>query len=292
MDQVLLDFMRHVRNQYASTTYARTLWEIGSFEKFLQEKKIDVYAVTKENLEEYLRSMTCSDDTRRHHLLALHHLYDFLKVPDNPAAQIRMRPLNRITLFKEPHREQIGETLARLAHPQTELELRNRLIFELFYGSGIRRAELVRLNIDDVDLLSGTMRVLGKGNKMRIVPITAIAADILRRYCAARHATCGPLLVSFMGRRLLAASINLICSTKIGIRPHLLRHACASHMLKNGCDIRHIQELLGHEELTTTQLYTHINKQDLKELLNRLHPRAAIPPGTGKSRTESPETAL
>jgi site-specific recombinase XerD len=66
----------------------------------------------------------------------------------------------------------------------------------------------------------------------------------------------------------------VICATKIGIRPHLLRHACASHMLKNGCDIRHIQELLGHEELTTTQLYTHINKQDLKALLDQLHPRS------------------
>jgi integrase/recombinase XerC len=274
MEPALLDFLRHVRNRYATTTYTRTLWEIGSFEKFLQEKKIDVYAVAKVNLEEYLRSMTCSDDTRRHRLLALRHLYDFLKVPENPAAKIHMRPFRRKLLFKEPHREQIGETLARLDHPQTELELRNRLIFELFYGSGIRRAELVRLNIDDVDLVSGTMRVLGKGNKMRIVPITAIAADILRRYCAARRATHGPLIISFMGRRLIAASINVICATKIGIRPHLLRHACASHMLKNGCDIRHIQELLGHEELTTTQLYTHINKQDLKTLLDRLHPRS------------------
>ena len=274
MEQALLDFLQHVRNRYASTTYGRMLWEMGNFEKFLLKKNLNVYAITKDDLEEYLRSMACSNETKRHRLLALRHLYDFLKVLDNPAAQIRMQSLKRITLFKEPHREQIGETLPRLAHPQTELELRNRLIFELFYGSGIRRAELVRLNIEDVDLVNGVMRVLGKGNRMRMVPITAIAADILRRYCMARRATRGPLFVSFMGRRLLAASINVVCSTKIGIRPHLLRHACASYMLKNGCDIRHIQELLGHAELTTTQLYTHINKQDLKELLDRLHPRS------------------
>jgi len=275
MDAVLLDFMRHVRNRYAPSTYDRTLWEIGKFERFLTEKKKDLYHITREDLEAYLSAMRCSYDTKHRRLIALRHLYKYLKVPENPASKIRMRPFRRIELFKEPKRQQVADALLRVDHPQSELELRNRLIFELFYGSGIRRAELVRLNMEDIDLIGGTMRVLGKGNKTRMVPVTTIAADTLRHYCALRHASRGPLLVSFYGRRLLPASINVICANKIGIRPHLLRHACASHMLKNGCDIRHIQELLGHEDLTTTQIYTHINKQDLKAVLDRLHPRSS-----------------
>lgn len=275
MDAVLLDFMRHVRNRYAPTTYDRTFWEIGNFERFLTEKKKDLYRITKKDLEAYLSSMTCSYDTKHRRLGTLELLYEFLKVKENPASQISMRPFRRIELFKEPKRQQIADTVSRLERPDTELELRNRLIFELLYGSGIRRAELVRLNMEDIDLIDGTMRVLGKGNKTRVVPLTTIAVDTLRHYCALRHASRGPLLVSFYGRRLVAGSINVICATKIGIRPHLLRHACASHMLKNGCDIRHIQELLGHNALTTTQIYTHINKRDLKSVLDRMHPRSA-----------------
>jgi site-specific recombinase XerD len=273
MTAEILDFLRHVRVRYAATTYQRMLWEMGNFERFMLKKKKDVLLITREDIEEYLLEMTCGYDTKHHRLLAIRHLYDFLKVPDNPVMEISMRPFKRTHVFKEPHREQIAASLARLERPRTGLELRNRLIFELFYGSGIRRGELVRLNIEDVDMAGGTMQVLGKADKMRVVPVTRVALDILRCYLAARKAMRGPLLVSFMGRRMRPQSINVICATKIGIRPHLLRHACASHMLKNGCDIRHIQELLGHAELTTTQIYTHINKQDLAAVLNRIHPR-------------------
>jgi integrase/recombinase XerC len=182
----ILDFLRHVRVCYAATTYQRILWEMGNFERFLLKKKKNVLSITKEDIEEYLLSMSCAYDTKHHRFLAIRYLYDFLKVTDNPVREIRMRPFKRILLFKEPHRRQIAAALERLERPQTELELRNRLIFELFYGSGIRRAELTRLNIEDVDMAGGTMQVLGKGDKMRIVPVTRAALDILRRYLAVR----------------------------------------------------------------------------------------------------------
>ena len=275
MDAVLLEFMRHIRKRYAPTTYDRTFWEIGNFERFLTENKKDLYRITGADLETYLLSMNCGYETKHRRLDTLRHLYEYLKVPNNPATEIHMRPFRRIGLFKEPKWETVTDVLSRMRRPVGELELRNRLIFELLYGSGIRRTELTRLNIEDIDLVSGTMRVLGKGSKERIVPITAAAAAVYRQYCAVRHASRGPLLISYCGRRLVPVSIYVICKTKIGIRPHLLRHACASHMLKNGCDIRHIQELLGHNDLTTTQIYTHINKRDLKVVVNRMHPRCA-----------------
>jgi len=275
MDAVLLDFMRHLRKRYAPTTYDRTFWEIGHFERFLTGKKKDLYRITKRDLETYLLSMNCGYETKHRRLDTLRHLYEYLKVPENPAAEIHMRSFRRTGLFREPNWKAVSDVLSRMEKPRTELELRNRLIFELLYGSGIRRTELTRLNIEDVDLVSGTMRVLGKGYKMRMVPVTAAAAAVYRRYCLVRHASRGPLFISHCGRRLLPGSINLICKTKIGIRPHLLRHACASHMLKNGCDIRHIQELLGHNDLTTTQIYTHTDKKELGVMLSRMHPRSA-----------------
>ncbi len=271
MESAILDFLRHVRNQYAPTTYDRTAWEMKSFGNYLLKKRRDLHETTKADIEEYLLSMTCSYDTKHRRLLTIRTLFNFLRI-ENPAAGVVMRPFKRIRIFKEPRRKQINDAIERLDLPESVLELRNRLIFEMLYGSGIRRAELTRLNIEDVNLESNIIQVLGKGNKMRLVPITAIAADILRRYLEARRSTRGPLFVSFMGRRMKPQSINVICATKIGIRPHLLRHACASHMLRNGCDIRHIQELLGHEELTTTQIYTHTDVKDLKSIISRLHP--------------------
>ncbi len=260
-----------MRKRYAATTYDRTVWEMKSFGNYLLRKCLSLDDTTKADIEEYLLSMTCNYDTKHRRLLTVRALFNFLQL-ENPADEIVMRPFQRIRIFKEPRREQINDAIERLDLPESVLELRNRLIFEMLYGSGIRRAELTRLNIEDVNLENSTMQVLGKGNKMRLVPITAIAADILRRYLMQRKATRGPLFVSYMGRRMKPQSINVICATKIGIRPHLLRHACASHMLKNGCDIRHIQELLGHAELTTTQIYTHTDVKDLKGVISRLHP--------------------
>jgi site-specific recombinase XerD len=270
-ETAILDFLRHVRKRYASTTYDRTAWEMKAFYRYLEKKNKCLHETTKADIEEYLLSMSCNYDTKHRRLLAIRALFTFLQL-ENPTAEIVMRPFKRIRIFKEPHRKQILDAIVRLDLPESVLDLRNRLVFEMFYGSGIRRAELTRLNIEDVNLENSTMQVLGKGSKMRLVPITAIAADILRRYLEARRSTRGPLFVSYMGRRMKPQSINVICTTKIGIRPHLLRHACASHMLKNGCDIRHIQELLGHEELTTTQIYTHTDVKDLKSIISRLHP--------------------
>lgn len=153
---------------------------------------------------------------------------------------------------------------------------------ELAYGSGLRRGELERLNIEDIDLENGTAQVRGKGGKMRIVPLTAITIEFIRRVIADRKAYRGPLLVSFTGRRLGGGAIGWIFAEKIGIRPHLLRHACATHMLRNGCNLRVIQDLLGHARLTTTMLYTHINKRDLQKVVNGFHPLSGKVASTAK----------
>jgi site-specific recombinase XerD len=133
---------------------------------------------------------------------------------------------------------------------------------------------LRRVNVEDLDLEDRSIRVTGKGSKMRIVPITSTAADVARQYLSIRHASRGPLLVSYTGRRLSSNGVYAVMCKRAGIRPHLLRHACATHMLQNGAGIRTIQELLGHADLKATQIYTHLDKTDLAAVVERRHPRA------------------
>ena len=166
--------------------------------------------------------------------------------------------------------------IRKLQSEDTVLALRDRLLIELAYGSGLRREELRRLNVADVNCDDREIRVLGKGNKIRIVPVTTKTIEVMREYLFARGVLGGPLFMSAWGRRLSANSIYLIFKNRTGVNPHRLRHTCAGEMLKNGCSIRIIQEILGHNSLASTQIYTHIKKCDLSNVLNVKHPRSIV----------------
>ena len=167
---------------------------------------------------------------------------------------------------------------------------RDRAILEVFYASGLRLSELAGLDIDDVNLSARMVRVLGKGGKERLVPFNTSAGRCLRRYLQGRQhlvattrarAVDEPLFVNFRGTRLTSRSIDRIvrrsvavCSARLGISPHALRHSFATHLLQRGADLRVIQELLGHARLSTTQRYTHVNAAQLLEVYRKSHPRA------------------
>ena len=189
------------------------------------------------------------------------------------------------------------------SHP---LGRRDRAILELFYASGLRLSELVGLDVEDVNLSARMVRVMGKGGKERIVPFNdktrASLAAWLRDRPAIRHARSqlptpdsqkvrprvkatksdsDPLFVNFRGSRLTGRSVQRLvarymslCSTRFGISPHALRHSFATHLLERGADLRAIQELLGHVQLSTTQRYTHVNAAQLLDVYRRAHPRA------------------
>jgi integrase/recombinase XerC len=165
----------------------------------------------------------------------------------------------------------------------TPLGRRDRAILELFYASGIRLSELVALDLEDVDLSGRMVRVLGKGRKERIVPFNPKTAAALRAWLRDRVAlTAGDaLFVNARGGRLTGRSVQRLvaryvssCSTRFGISPHALRHSFATHLLQNGADLRTIQELLGHVQLSTTQRYTHVNVAQLLDVYRKAHPRA------------------
>ncbi len=165
------------------------------------------------------------------------------------------------------------------------LALRDRAILEVLYSTGARRSELSRLNIADVDFLGGILRLFGKGSRERLVPAGKQALEVLREYLGSRSASTlagsKPLFLNRRGGRLTDAGIALIvkrCARKAGllksVTPHALRHSFATQMLGRGCDVRTLQEMLGHKNLATTQIYTHATLAGLKKVYDKSHPRS------------------
>jgi len=170
--------------------------------------------------------------------------------------------------------------------PDSDLTFRDRAILELLYSSGLRLSEIERSNVCDVDLADKTMTILGKGGKTRIVPvgrhaITAIKSWLQRRQALVSNVEEKALFVSRSGNRLGARAIQKrveYWAKRQGldrsVHPHMLRHSFASHLLESSSDLRAVQELLGHSDISTTQVYTHLDFQHLAKVYDKAHPRA------------------
>lgn len=182
--------------------------------------------------------------------------------------------------------EEIDQLLA--IEGTTPLEIRNKAMLELMYATGLRVTELIELKTTDLHLSMGFVRCFGKGNKERIIPLGDYASDALERYLTDGRKTLlkknqeeKALFVNHHGRPLsrqgfwkIIKQIALEKELMKPITPHMLRHSFASHLLENGADLRAVQEMLGHADISTTQIYTHITKTRLKDMYEQFHPRA------------------
>lgn len=217
-------------------------------------------------------------------LAAIRSFFGFLLkkqlVEQNPASGMRA-PKAKKSLPKTLDVDQVAGVLN--VKPDSVLEIRDLAIFELFYSSGLRLSELVLLDIADLSLGEGFIRVLhGKGGKQRQVPVGAKAINAIKQWLFCRpHSGSQALFVSTRGTRLGQRSVQLRLERwclKNGlaerIHPHMLRHSFASHMLESSQDIRAVQELLGHADVGTTQIYTHLDFQHLANVYDKSHPRA------------------
>jgi site-specific recombinase XerD len=163
----------------------------------------------------------------------------------------------------------------------TWLPLRDVAILELFYSCGLRISELLAVDVQNLDLIGESVRVVGKGAKERIVPVGGPAISAIQRYRQAAAVTSGPLFLSTRLRRITQQAVDQLLkkylkhsSIPFAISPHKLRHSFATHLLDAGADLRSVQALLGHASLSTTQIYTHVTKERLKEAYDTAHPRA------------------
>lgn len=228
--------------------------------------------------------------TIRLHFAALRSFYKFLSRREgllvNPLLEVQLpKPEKKLpvvlsqaqvnSLLEMPFRvEQPKQAAPWTAH-------RDAAILELFYSSGARLAELAAIDVEDFDLHQECIRVMGKGKKERICPVGTTAAEAIHAYRNEARVMEGPLFISKLRRRMTTRAISDVFSKyhalsdiPVNVSPHKLRHSFATHLLDHGADLRSVQMLLGHASLSTTQIYTHVSIERMKQVYQKTHPRA------------------
>ncbi|MCL6472108.1 MAG: site-specific tyrosine recombinase XerD [Firmicutes bacterium] len=271
--------------------------DVLHFLSFLEKREIKLDDAGYRVLRTYLAHLQASDYSRKsiaRKLSAIRAFYRFMQRQKgdskNPAEIISTPKIeNKLPKFLK---ENDVRTLISLPDVSSPQGLRDKAILEMLYAAGIRVGELVGLNLNDIDYRKLEVRVFGKGRKERIVPLHQEAADALRAYIkdgrrvfakrrdAEKGATTA-LFLNFKGERLTTHGVRSIMAKYVkqaglsrGITPHAIRHSFATHLLEAGADLRYIQELLGHVDLSSTQVYTHLSKRRLRDIYLRSHPRA------------------
>ncbi|MFH0764435.1 MAG: tyrosine recombinase XerC [Candidatus Omnitrophota bacterium] len=262
--------------------------DLKAFGAFLGEK--DVAAIDHLVLRKYLAEMRARNYSRRtvaRKLASLRSFFRFLfregHIKANPVTAISTPKLDK----KLPIVLDVNKVAKLVQAPAEDslAGLRDRAILETLYSAGIRVSELVGLNADDVDFISEVIKVFGKGRKERMVPVGAPAVSALRKYVDRKGGQKvkdkDAVFLNKSGRRLTDRSVRRIVdkyirqtSAAVHISPHSLRHSFATHLLDRGADLRSVQELLGHMNLSTTQIYTHVTMERLKTVYDKAHPRA------------------
>lgn len=278
-----LRYMEIEKNYSAHTllNYKLDLEEFAVFAGGVSAANME-YPLLRRFLAE-LRAKSLKPRSVSRKLSALRSFFRFLQregvVEKNPAALVVTPKLDKVL----PHFMTEDEAEKLIDEPKEGklADSRDKALFETMYSSGLRVSELVGLNISDVDLISNLVKVLGKGKKERIVPVGDKAVEAIRHYMAQRGGDHGPLFLNKSKGRLSARSVRNIINKHMvkaalaqKVHPHMFRHSFATHMLNRGADLRSVQELLGHVNLSTTQVYTHLSTERLKNMYNKAHPRA------------------
>jgi len=261
--------------------YKLDLTEFGNFLKDTSIDKVDYLSLRK--YLAHLKEKNLKSRTLARKVSCLRTFFKFLSregyIKTNPATLLLTPKLDkRLPQFLTE--DEINKLLD--SPPKDDISgLRDRAIMETFYSTGMRISELVGLNLDDVDFISGVVKVRGKGKKERLLPIGEKALTALRHYLDKRKEKTKEIFLNKGGTRITDRGVRDILekyikltSLKENISPHTLRHTFATHLLNHGADLRSVQELLGHVNLSTTQIYTHLSTERLKNIYDKTHPRA------------------
>ena len=284
-DKLINDFKNYLEleRNYSNNTSLSYVKDVTLFSNFIKK---DLLLVDKKDIEKYIRSLNKSSKTISHVISSLKSFYNYYmrtgNINSNPTDEIDRPKIEK----KIPEFLTLEEVSSLLNFKvNNEFEARNKAILELLYSSGLRISELTSLELSNIDLDECLVRVMGKGSKERIVPLGDYAIEALKEYIYFYRPMLNKNNSSYiflnnrggiLSRQFIFKIIKEECIKK-GIRknvsPHTLRHTFATHLLKNGADLRIIQELLGHENLSTTQIYTHLTNDKLKHDYEDYFPR-------------------
>jgi integrase/recombinase XerD len=299
-EALVLDFLAHLEferglSRNTLNAYRTDLLQLG---RFLTARDRDAQTATAEDLSEFLAQVAsgdgngtapCSTATVQRKAACLRSFYRHLRreeiTDDDPAAKLATPQRGK----KLPEVLSYAEVQKLLAQPRGDepTTIRDRALLEVMYASGLRASETIGLEVSDVDLERGIVRARGKGSKERLVPVGQKAIAALSVYLRSgrpelvRGGDERKLFLNFRGGPLTRQGLYKIVlrhAKTAGLdgrmSPHTLRHSFATHLLSGGCDLRSVQEMLGHADLSTTQLYTHLSGEELKEVYFSAHPRA------------------
>ena len=294
MQKAVIQFLQSLRERNASpNTMLAYGKDLAEFVKYIGplEKPAEIDHVRIRGFLSHLYERGLGKTSVARHLAAVRSLYKWLaregKVKQNPASLVSTPKLPK-KLPRVPTIEEVNNVLDGELPETAAFVERDKTILELLYGCGLRNSELIGINLDDIHWSNETILVRGKGRKERMVPLGDTAAEAIREYLskrkellAAKKTTTQALLVNLRGQRLTTRSVGRIVKhiavskgLSPDVHPHTLRHAFGTHLLEEGADLRAIQEMLGHERLSTTQRYTQLSMKHVVEVYDKTHPRA------------------
>jgi integrase/recombinase XerD len=290
-------FLTHVRVERGLSANTVTAYrrDLLKFDDFAKKRKLTLESVSRDNLVEFLASLyrqKLESRTVARHLVTLRNFFRFAQLQElistDPSLNLESPKIRRSL----PGYLRLEEIERLLAQPddKTPLGLRDHAMLDVLYSTGLRVSELISLRVMDLDTAVGCIRCIGKGDKERIVPIGKKALALVERYLRdarpkligkGKQALATTLFINRRGAPLSRVGVWKILSAygrKAGLRssltPHMLRHSFATHLLERGADLRSVQLMLGHSDISTTQIYTHVVEERLKQIYKAHHPRA------------------
>jgi integrase/recombinase XerD len=293
----ITSFLMHVKVEKGlsvntSSAYQR---DLGKFQAFAQKRKLSLEDVTRDDLVDFLASLyrqKLESRTVARNLVTLRNFFRFAQVQElistDPSINLESPKIRRSL----PGYLRLEEIERLLTQPDstTALGLRDRAMLEVLYSTGLRVSELISLRGTDLDSKTGCVRCIGKGDKERIVPVGRKALGVVDQYLRearpellrqAKRGASPALFVNRRGAALSRVGVWKILSSygrraglRVALTPHMLRHSFATHLLERGADLRSVQLMLGHADISTTQIYTHVVEERLKQIYKAHHPRA------------------
>jgi integrase/recombinase XerD len=295
LSATISSFMTHVKVEkgLSSNTVEAYHRDLVKFEDFARKRKLGLEAIRRDDLVDFLAALyrqKLESKTVARHLVTLRNFFRFAQthelIPEDPSVHLESPKIRRSL----PGYLRLEEVERLLLQPdaKTPLGQRDKAMLEVLYSAGLRVSELIGLRVSDLDAKVGCVRCIGKGDKERIVPVGKKALGMVEKYLRdARPKLLGKvtgtpaLFVNRRGHQLTRVGVWKILSQygrraglRVALTPHMLRHSFATHLLERGADLRSVQLMLGHSDISTTQIYTHVVEERLKQIYKAHHPRA------------------